>query len=307
MKKLGVIVGRFQVPDLHEGHWSLFEAVRKKSDAMLVVLGVPATLPTSRDPLPYEMREEMVRDVIKGMNLEFRIVPLRDVGNAKLWSQNLDAIIGKNFSDMEITLYGSRDSFLEQYNGMYNVERVAIVKSPSGSEIRERIVRGKPLDFLYPYDSSARKYREGYIRAVSARQDLSYQTVDIAVLKEGRILLAQKERDNNRLRFIGGFVDPSDKSLEYAIARELNEETGLYIKPEELQYIGSFRVDDWRYRNLSDKICTALFTAEYRGDDMPVPGDDIIACKFYTPAEISLDNIVPSHRQMFEALYKHLG
>ena len=59
---LGVIIGRFQTPDLHEGHRHLIDTAVSRSDAVLILIGVSGGFPSARDPLPYRVREAMLRE-----------------------------------------------------------------------------------------------------------------------------------------------------------------------------------------------------------------------------------------------------
>jgi bifunctional NMN adenylyltransferase/nudix hydrolase len=90
-----------------------------------------------------------------------------------------------------------------------------------------------------------------------------YATVDIAVLKYGdsQVLLGKKH-NSTQWRFPGGFSDPADDNYEAAARRELQEECGD-IEINDLQYIGSAKIDDWRYRSEEDKIITLFFKAQW--------------------------------------------
>lgn len=46
LEEVGVVVGRFQVPDIHEGHHSLLEYVLSKHNKVCLVLGVAPTRST---------------------------------------------------------------------------------------------------------------------------------------------------------------------------------------------------------------------------------------------------------------------
>jgi nicotinamide mononucleotide adenylyltransferase len=41
-QKLGVIIGRFQVPELHDGHKKLIDLVKKKSDKVFILSPIAA-------------------------------------------------------------------------------------------------------------------------------------------------------------------------------------------------------------------------------------------------------------------------
>lgn len=110
---------------------------------------------------------------------------------------------------------------------------------------------------------------------------ISFQTVDIAVLDRKsnpvRVLLGKRKHED-AYRFIGGFVDVEDNSLEEAAMRELKEECGLQTL--NCKYTGSFRIDDPRFREGADKIMTAFFCCDYISGE-PVASDDIHEVKWF--------------------------
>jgi 8-oxo-dGTP pyrophosphatase MutT (NUDIX family) len=61
---------------------------------------------------------------------------------------------------------------------------------------------------------------------------------------------------------VGGFVDPNDSSLEAAARREVMKEAHIEIAT--VEYVGSYRVDDWRFLREVDKIMTTVFVADYK-------------------------------------------
>ena len=69
-------------------------------------------------------------------------------------------------------------------------------------------------------------FRAGVINSVYNRYSITYTTVDIcAYNNEGQILLARKPSED-KFRFVGGFVDTDDESLEVAVKIEFEDETG---------------------------------------------------------------------------------
>jgi bifunctional NMN adenylyltransferase/nudix hydrolase len=103
----------------------------------------------------------------------------------------------------------------------------------------------------------------------------SFQATDIVVIDKTleRVLLGKKPKQPF-FRFLGGFVDPKDTSLEEAAQRELAEEGGKDMTCFNFRYWFSFRVEDPRYFDSEDKIMSAVFLANYVGGT-PKAGDDI--------------------------------
>lgn len=57
---IGVVIGRFQVPELHQGYLRVIDAVRAlHGDVVFFVQTLPTR--TVNDPLTFEMRERMLR------------------------------------------------------------------------------------------------------------------------------------------------------------------------------------------------------------------------------------------------------
>jgi len=132
----------------------------------------------------------------------------------------------------------------------------------------------------------------------------SFQTTD-AIIRNSQVnkfLLGKKETGN--WRFIGGFVDPKDASLEDASYRERVEETGKNLECAKPEYLFSFRVDDPRYRKTEHKILTAVFLHEYIYG-FPEAGDDIKEVEWFAPFYIRANYkeiIVEEHWPIVEKL-----
>jgi len=58
--EIGVIVGRFQTPFLHEGHWEIINYVTYKHPRVFVFLGQSPLKCTQNDPLDFNTRRAMI-------------------------------------------------------------------------------------------------------------------------------------------------------------------------------------------------------------------------------------------------------
>jgi bifunctional NMN adenylyltransferase/nudix hydrolase len=252
--RVGVVIGRFQVPQLTIAHVALCQSVRRDQDALAVLLGVsPTDGRSAENPLTFVQRRELFKDICA------LVFPIADKSTDEEWSRDVDALIRTTFpSDRyEVTLYGGRKSFRESYKGVYPTQDVTLNMSESGTESRAAVKEDQTADFL-----------AGQVYALQTQFPRVYPTVDCIVWRrharpgvEVEVLLIQRA-DNGEWGFIGGFVDPQDESYAAAAKREVYEEVGLTAESG-VVCVGSTRVNDWRYRGTRDGIMTTLFTMEY--------------------------------------------
>lgn len=297
----GVIVARFQGDDLHEGQRTLIEYVKSRHKKVAVFIGIAPVKVTRNNPLDYFTRKVMVEQAYPSVH----VFPIKDVGSDEAWSKELDKKIKEVFDLETVTLYGSRDSFIPHYKGIFHTVELDSSFTISNSEVRALIsddIRKSP------------DFRAGVIYAAYNMYPKTYQTVDIVITKlQGdlkEVLLARKKVDKaSKWRFIGGFVDPRlDKSLEDAAEREAYEETGG-LAIHSLKYFGSTIIDDWRYRNEVDKIMTAVFTAEYTYGHAKA-SDDIDELEWVPLKKLLQSNswkevLVEEHLPIFEMVFKN--
>jgi len=232
---------------------------------------------------------------------DLTIVYIKDTKNDKQWSKNLDEVISTHVPPTsKITLYGSRDSFISYYTGKYNTMELIQESYVSGTEDR--------INNSYSV-SDSKDFRKGVIWATQNQYDSCFPTVDIAIVDRDRIankgcdrlLLARKSYET-KYRFVGGFVEPNNvispnNYLEQAARRELSEET--HLETSKFDYVGSFLVDDWRYKAETSKIVTTLFKTNYVFG-RPTPDDDIVELKWFNLEKDSklFDNIVDEHKPL---------
>ena len=289
---VAVIVGRFQVNELHEAHIDLITSVLNKHDRVLLFLGNSTIRNTLNNPLDYRARRTMIADKFPTVEIHY----INDNPSDTAWTKNLDKLIGEQLLPMQtVTLYGSRDSFLKCYTGKYTTCELEATTFISGTEVRRRVCNNYP---------PTADYRAGMIAATAYRFPTAFQTVDIAVVNDkGELLLARKPEEK-KWRFIGGFSDPASISLEEDAKREVQEEAGVEVG--NITYLGSTLINDWRYRGEIDKIKTALFVAKYVFGK-PEGADDVAEVKWVSINNLTKNDIVETHHVLIDMFNEKFG
>jgi len=287
---VGVIIGRFQVNQLHDGHIELLDWVNKEHQKVIVVLGVAVATGTRENPLDFESRYQMIRD----MYPEFLILPLIDKKTDQEWSISLDNLInGCVTPSQSVILYGSRDSFIPKYSGNFNKqELVGDHNIWTGTKVRES-VKQKALPTA--------DFRAGVIWASYNAYPRVVATVDIAISdSKNRFFLLVRKPNEKEWRFPGGFADPKSLNYEDDAIREAKEETGAVVQIE--RYLDSINIQDWRYTGV-DKIRTTFFLAQYESGDINA-NDDVCEVKWFKFSDMTSDLFVDTHKILFAILKK---
>ena len=298
---VGIIVGRFQVHELHEAHRDLIQQVRAGHDHVIVFIGLSPLRNTVNNPLDFAARQRMFNETYPDIEVHY----INDVQLDEVWSKNLDREIGRwTKPHQTVMLYGSRDSFIAHYHGKHNTTELESDTFISGTEIRKRISN---------HFTPNREFRAGMIAASHARFVASHATVDIAILDRpnNRILMVKKPGES-KLRFCGGFADPASPTYEADARREVMEETKVEVGDP--KYIGSCIIDDWRYRPEPDKIKTLFFTADYMWG-RPEGSDDVESAVWVRIQDLFADDenmrvapveVMPEHLPLVKMLKSHL-
>lgn len=286
----GFIVGRFQVPRLHDGHRELINLVRSFHKRVVVFIGISPFQFTQSNPMDFITRKRM----IEGQFPDVTCLPLYDCGSDKVWSEELDRQISRAANGAEVTLYGGRDSFVPHYYGKHKpVELKNLSGNISGTQVRAD-ANSEVLD--------SEAFRQGVLYAVHNRYPHVSPTVDVAIIDSVHpdqvVLLVQKTGESG-WRFPGGFIEPKDINAEHRVKLESNEETNLWV--DGVTYIGSHSVDDWRLRNDTDSIMTIFFRAKYVSGAIKA-GDDADSVKWFLIRSLTASDFVPEHRPLFELL-----
>ncbi len=295
---VGVIVARFQVAELTTGHRQLIESVIARHDRVIVILGSNgAGSSTENNPLDFRTRQLMITD-------NYPIVEVGNVADCKgdeLWSRCIDNEIRVHTTiGSKITLYGGRDSFAKYYSGSYEVKVLESESDSSGTKARDA-VRERA-------NKSSPEFRQGVIWANKNRYPTTYPVIDVAIINESANMILLGKKENETLwRLPGGFVDPkkgfANEALEDTVRREAMEETNLEVS--NIEYVGSYFVDDWRYQGEVDSMMSILFKAVHGDDGLAKAGDDLVAVNWFPLTEATINDIGPkSHKKMFAAILK---
>jgi bifunctional NMN adenylyltransferase/nudix hydrolase len=318
---LGIIVGRFQFDTLPIGVIENILKVMSENSHIAFILCNSNIKCTASNPLDFRARQRMITESLEshpkpysversGMLGDIHFCYVNDSHSDEIWSKNVDKnvidLVRKYKNIERINLYGSQENFVNHFHSDLTDQvfpccfKVSALDSSvylSVAKIKKQVLSVNP----------SLEFRSGMIASSLQRYPVSYQTVDVAVINRqtNKILLVRKP-DEQSFRFIGGFADPDSMSLEDDAEREVSEETG--VKVNNIKYLASTRVDDWRYRNEVDKIKTALFIADYVSGT-PKGADDVAEAAWFDLSHFCSPEFViqETHQVLRNLFIKHFN
>lgn len=275
-----VVVGTFQQIEIGAFEKAFINQLQNQYPEVVLVIA-SAPIPSSKNhPLDVETRKLMLEKEFP----KTKITTFKKQILAQATSQALENAIAQAVGEsVNCQLFVFKESNnLTQYELSYPFEWVEL------PEYASRIISDA--------DRSQVAYRAGVFQTVRAQYPKVFPTVDVAIVSGDKVLLGRKPQQA-LFRFIGGFIDPEDDCFEDAAIREAEEETGL--KLSQARYIGTAKIDDWRYREEVDKIITSFFVAEYEGGT-PTAQDDIEELRWFDIASLTEQDFVEEHRVIFK-------
>jgi bifunctional NMN adenylyltransferase/nudix hydrolase len=289
-KKLSIVVGRFQSDTVCYALDSFIRGLGYDSKVILLV-GLSRVLATKENPLDFETRKLMLMDAYPQAEVGY----IKDHRDDAVWSQNLDEQVNrlkKKYKAENVIIYGGTETFLNTYNGEFPTDEI-----PMEKYVNEKLERQKIKSSV----KGTADFRRGVIWAVENQYPKVYPTVDVIIVKDGNNIVLGRKPGEEKLRFIGGFIDPRE-TAEDAAVREAKEETGLDVNIR--QYFGTHVVSDWRYQG-TDNIMTIAFICDIVGGSFS-PGDDIEELRLINPFTTNPDYIVEEHQPLFLKLLEWL-
>lgn len=277
---VGIIVARFQVDKLNESYLMLLQSVMNAHKQVILFLGTSLALVTRNNPFDFALRKAMIQKEFP----QLTILSIPDMPSDYDWSNELDKRINDAYPNATVVLYGNSNRFIKRYHGNFETKALA---AGTNYNVLETEIKNTP------------DFRAGVVFATQNQYPKVYPTVDVAIVDGDKVLLGRKP-NQTKFRFIGGFVDTTDTSFEAAAKREAYEETNLEV--EEIQYIGTAKIDDWRYRYEQDKIISTFFSAK-KITGSPSAKDDICELKWFYFSELTTEDIVEEHGVLL-ALFK---
>jgi 8-oxo-dGTP pyrophosphatase MutT (NUDIX family) len=128
----------------------------------------------------------------------------------------------------------------------------------------------------------------------------------LIILDEVRSILLQQRADTGEWCIPGGFMDPGE-SLEQAVRREAQEETGLWIG--EIQFLGVFSGPEYFYVYPNGdqvyNVIAVYFTQDTRGTPQ-ADGIEGSALQYFAPTLLPA-TLLPCDRLIIEDYLQHVS
>jgi bifunctional NMN adenylyltransferase/nudix hydrolase len=323
-----VVIGRFQTPWPTPAHRELLDIAIQHAGpegVVLVLLATSSTI-TKANPLSYAIRASIMRQFLRERTSGLdeapycHVAPINDHPFDAQWVSNVHEQIRGHGLENPTLIWGHDSSrhVYEANGGTYACHTIKHIDDHA-SVLRQRVrpPYGEPQDNMF-------EFTRGMIYQTERMYPQTYPTVDVALVRElpqGGMALPPGSVDHRRRRlevamcrkpgepegmwrFPGGFVDPKDVNHEAAAMRELTEELGSHVVSN-LMYLGSVRVNDWRYRRGPEGIMTTFFGMRHVNGDLEASDD--ISHATWIPLERVQEVVNPVHEELAKILLRKIG
>jgi len=172
---IGVVIGRFQIDELHSGHKAVIEHVLARHDKNIIFLGISPAIGTRKNALDYTSRKKKLEEAY-GDRIE-HIYPIHNKKFNCQWAKSLDDKIREIYPIGSVVCYGSRDSFIKSYapHGKFDNIELEAEDKISATEVRQQ-VKNKSL--------RNRSFRAAMIYQANQSFPFNYSVIDVAIFND---------------------------------------------------------------------------------------------------------------------------
>lgn len=298
MKKLGVLIGRFQVPQMHEGHRFIIHRMLEQCDEVLILFGSANRTRSVKNPFTYRERQQATLQLFPTV----LTAPLNDyMYNDSQWMADVAATINQvvenvcvdHQENFEVLLYGHHKDGNDYLNWFPQYEYVNINSDIdiSGTEVRNSFMHLLPdnVQADAAYFAKERETFKNYPYPAS----LNICCGDAVVECLGHILLIKRKFTPGAGNWAlpGGHKNTNETFLQCAL-RELIEETNIRVpEPVLLGSIESTRLFDSPKRSSGiPKLTLAVHMVVKPNPDGSLPrangSDDAVETRWVPTSDI---------------------
>lgn len=234
--KVGVLVGRFQVPSPHEGHRFLLKRLQEEFDKLIVLIGSVNRARSVKNPYNFQYRRDRVLEVVPNAT----VLPLNDYAYSdSQWQTDvINTVNGKLAawyqSDADIYFCGHWKEGNDYLNWFpqwkfHNVDSNIDISGTEVRNIHRNLLPTTVQNDLAYYEKEAKLFSN-----YPFPETLNFNCGDAILECNGHILLIERKfaPGAGTLALPGGFKNRNETFLDCAI-RELLEETNIRV-PEKV-------------------------------------------------------------------------
>lgn len=312
--KYAVVIGRFQ--PFHVGHLALVEKALEVADKVVIVVGSSYASRNVKNPFTFAERKRMILDSVEerfgdSSRYRFTVVGLRDYHYSEaLWVTDLaNAVNNATGGSPDVVLVGHKKDSSSYYLDLFSHWKYVEHTHPTlieesdvlgATDIRRWMFQGRHprwgrqvprgtarvlTNFVQSETFNELKAEYEYLLDYPAQWGPGpFLTTDAVVFQNGHVLVVQRGEIPGKglLALPGGFLNLNERLIDGAM-RELQEETGLVVTPNQL---ADKEVFDYPQRSSRGRIVTHAFNFVLDGTTQklsPVKGADDAAWAFWMP------------------------
>lgn len=224
--KVGVLIGRFQLPEPHEGHRFLINSILDNCDRLIILIGSSNRARSVRNPWTFRERAEAMQRIFPDVEVQ----PLNDyLYNDSQWMADVSATIENSVDNTdEVILFGHAkdgNDYLDWFP-QYKFQNVPSDIEISGTEIRNTLFDTKHMPDSVRADAAYYAKELVKFRDYPYPGSLNVNCGDAILECNGHIALIRRKRAPGAGTWAlpGGHKHDNETFQDCAL-RELEEET----------------------------------------------------------------------------------